>query len=60
MASIGIGVSEIRVREDSGAFRVIYVAKFEEAIRAACLSEEGIQNAKGRDRSGAQAVQDDA
>ena len=32
MASIGIGVSEIRVREDSGAFRVIYVAKFEEAI----------------------------
>jgi phage-related protein len=32
MASIGLGVSEIRVREDSGAFRVIYVAKFEEAI----------------------------
>lgn len=32
IASIGIGVSEIRVREDSGAFRIIYVAKFAEAI----------------------------
>ncbi len=32
MPSIGLGVSEIRVREDSGAFRVIYVAKFAEAI----------------------------
>lgn len=32
MPSIGLGISEIRVREDSGAFRVIYVAKFAEAI----------------------------
>ena len=32
MPSVGIGVNEIRVREDSGAFRVIYVAKFSEAI----------------------------
>ena len=32
MPSIGLGVSEIRMREDSGAFRVIYVAKFSEAI----------------------------
>ncbi len=32
MPSIGLGVSEIRVREDGGAFRVIYVAKFLEAI----------------------------
>ena len=32
MPSIGLGVSEIRVREDSGAYRVIYVAKFSEAI----------------------------
>ncbi len=31
MPSIGIGVNEIRVRE-GGAFRVIYVAKFPEAI----------------------------
>ena len=30
--SVGLGVNEIRVREDSGAFRVIYVAKFAEAV----------------------------
>ena len=32
MPSVGLGVNEIRVREDSGAFRVIYVAKFAEAV----------------------------
>lgn len=32
MPSIGAGVREIRIREASGAFRVIYVAKFEAAI----------------------------
>ena len=29
---IGPGAREIRVRDSSGAFRVIYVAKFEDAI----------------------------
>ena len=32
MKSIGVGVKEIRVRDTAGAFRVIYVAKFEEAV----------------------------
>ena len=32
MKSIGAGVSEIRVRNESGAYRVIYIAKFEEAV----------------------------
>jgi len=32
MSSIGQGVQEIRVRDESGAFRVLYVAKFERAI----------------------------
>lgn len=32
MSSIGRGVREIRVRDPSGAFRIIYVAKFEDAI----------------------------
>lgn len=32
MPTIGSGVQEIRVRDDSGAFRVIYVAKFADAI----------------------------
>ncbi len=32
MLSVGLGVNEIRVREDRGAFRVIYVARFAEAV----------------------------
>jgi phage-related protein len=32
MATIGAGVREIRIRDDSGAFRVVYVAKFVDAI----------------------------
>ena len=32
MPSVGLGVNEIRVREESGAFRLIYVAKFAEAV----------------------------
>jgi len=32
MPSIGIGVNEIRVRGDSGALRVIYLARFTEAV----------------------------
>jgi len=32
MQDIGSGVQEIRIHEDSGAFRVIYVAKFADAI----------------------------
>ena len=31
MPSVGLGVKEIRVR-DGGAFRVIYVARFAEAV----------------------------
>jgi phage-related protein len=32
MKSIGQGVNEIRLRDASGAYRVIYIAKFSEAI----------------------------
>ena len=32
MPTIGAGVAEIRVKKPSGAFRVIYVARFEHAI----------------------------
>ena len=32
MTSVGPGVCEIRVRDPAGAFRVIYVASFEDAI----------------------------
>jgi phage-related protein len=32
MPSVGPGAYELRVRDEAGAFRVIYVAKFEEAV----------------------------
>jgi phage-related protein len=32
MSSIGKGVQEIRIRDSAGAFRVVYVAKFADAI----------------------------
>ena len=32
MIGVGAGVREIRVRDEGGAFRVVYVAKFKEAI----------------------------
>jgi len=32
MSSVGVGVCEIRVRDPSGAYRVIYVAKFTDAV----------------------------
>ncbi len=32
MTTIGPGVKEIRIRDASGAFRVIYVAKFAAAV----------------------------
>lgn len=32
MPSIGLGVAEIRVRAAAGEFRVIYIAKFREAV----------------------------
>ena len=32
MPTVGPGVQEIRVRDESGTYRVFYVAKFEEAV----------------------------
>lgn len=32
MTTVGAGVQEIRIRDKSGAFRVLYVAKFSDAI----------------------------
>lgn len=32
MSTVGQGVKEIRIRDASGAFRVIYVAKFADAV----------------------------
>jgi phage-related protein len=56
MPTVGVGVNEIRVRDDSGAYRVLYVAKFEEAVyilhafekRAQKTSKSDIALAKSR------------
>lgn len=32
MADVGAGVLEIRIRDSTGAYRVVYVAKFPEAV----------------------------
>jgi phage-related protein len=32
MPSVGAGVQEIRVQDERGAYRIFYVAKFEEAV----------------------------
>ena len=32
MSSVGTGVHELRVRDESGAYRVLYVAKFDDAV----------------------------
>jgi len=32
MSSVGAGVREIRIRDKSGAFRILYVAKLDDAI----------------------------
>lgn len=56
MASIGAGVHEIRIRAANGAFRVMYVAKFAEAVfvlhcfqkKAQRTSREDISLAAGR------------
>jgi phage-related protein len=56
MPSVGAGVQEIRVWEESGAYRVLYVAKFEEGVyvlhvfekRSQKTPKADIQLAKGR------------
>ena len=32
MTTVGSGVREIRIRDDSGAFRILYVAKFADVV----------------------------
>jgi phage-related protein len=47
MPAIGQGVREIRIRDSTGAFRVIYVAKFAEAIFVLhCFQKKSQKTAK--------------
>jgi phage-related protein len=46
MPTIGPGVREIRVRDQAGAFRLIYIAKFLEAVYVLhCFSKKSQQTA---------------
>ncbi len=40
MAGVGVGVAEIRVRDESGAFRAIYVARFADAVHVLHVFEK--------------------
>jgi phage-related protein len=55
MTTIGLGVGEIRVRDASGTFRVVYVAKFKEAIYVLHCFEKKTQKTSGHDLSIARA-----
>ena len=47
MKTIGAGVNEIRIRDDTGAFRILYVAKFAEAVYVLhCFQKKTQQTSK--------------
>lgn len=48
METVGAGVKEIRVRDDSGTYRVLYVAKFEETVYVLhCFKKTTPKTSKG-------------
>ena len=47
MTTVGQGVREIRIRDEAGAFRVLYVAKIEDAVYVLhCFQKKTQQTAK--------------
>ncbi len=48
MSSIGPGVREIRIRHD-GQFRIIYIAKFEDAVHVLHAFQKKTQKTNKRD-----------
>lgn len=47
MSSIGAGVQEIRIRDAAGAFKVVYVAKFTDAIYVLhCFQKKTMKTSK--------------
>ena len=49
MPMIGRGVEEIRIRDDSGIYRVIYTARFADAVLVLHAFEKKTQRASQRD-----------
>ena len=50
MASVGPGVREVRVREEGGAFRVLYVTRIEEAVYVLHAFQKKTQRTEKSDR----------
>jgi phage-related protein len=50
MATIGPGVREIRIRDEAGAFRVIYLAKLEDAIYILHCFQKKTQTTSEKDK----------
>jgi phage-related protein len=47
MNTVGRGVREIRIRDTAGAFRVLYVAKFDDAVYVLhCLQKKTQKTSK--------------
>ncbi len=51
MSSVGAGVKEIRIREASGAFRVIYITKLKDAIYVLHCFQKKTQKTRREDIS---------
>jgi phage-related protein len=49
MATIGRGVREIRIRDEAGAYRVIYIATFAEAVHVLHAFQKKTQRTAKRD-----------
>ncbi len=49
MPSVGSGAYEIRVRDETGAFRVIYVAKFQAAVYVLHAFKKKTQKTRKKD-----------
>ncbi|CAG1772539.1 hypothetical protein BAC2_02635 [uncultured bacterium] len=49
MASVGQGVREIRIRDEAGAFRVLYIAKIEDAVYVLHAFQKKTQQTAKRD-----------
>lgn len=54
-AQVGPGVREIRLRDDDGAYHVMYVAKFEEAVYVLHCFTKNTQATTARDKAVAEA-----
>lgn len=52
---VGAGTKEIRIRENDGTFRIMYVAKFEEAVYVLHCFQKKSQTTSKRDKDIARA-----